>query len=143
MKLSQNQIVFIALLVLFFFILSRTSVFISESHNVNIELLLIVSGIIFVVLVVVFKNMLCETKDKFYWELTPEKHCDGGSYMYSSDPAKKKYCSQFTPEQLRQYQCGTGFHGRPVTYERTQDSNDTWQNELCSSGFNYDYPKVL
>ena len=85
------------------------------------------------------------SKDDFFFELTPEKHCDGGPYMWSSDPEKMKYCSQFSPEDLSQYSCGAGFHGRPVHWTRSDMSDSDWNNRICQGNFkNYnDDPKVL
>jgi hypothetical protein len=106
-------------------------------HSVTI----LVSGIIFVIILYLTKQY---QKDNFRFELTPEKHCDGGPYMYSSDPVKKAYCSQFTPSQLAEYQCCKGFHGRPVHWNRTDMSDSKWENKMCDSNFNdYSDPKVL
>ena len=62
-------------------------------------------------------NKMNDTQDNFHFELTPQKKCDGGKYMYTSDPEKQKLCASFTPDELSMYECSPGFHGRPVWFE--------------------------
>ena len=141
--MDKKQVIFYVLIFLFFFIFARLSVFISASMKFNIDIILIISAILFTGIVFVAKKMMLDKKDNFFFELTPEKHCLGGSYMWSSDPEKKKFCSQFTPQQMQEYECGTGFHGGVVKWERTDMSDADWQNPMCSQGFGYEYPKPL
>jgi hypothetical protein len=54
------------------------------------------------------------SKDNFLFEVTPEKLCDGGPYMYSSDPYRKELCSKFSNKDLNRFECSNGFIGRPV-----------------------------
>lgn len=140
--MDKKQVIFYVVIFLLFFILSRASIFLSNSFKFNVDLILLVASLVFVGLIMLSKKMLLDNKDNFFFELTPEKHCSGGSYM-SSSPEKRKFCSQFTPEQLSQYECGTGFIGAPVHWERTDMSDCNWQNPMCKNGFGYDYPKPL
>lgn len=92
----------------------------------------------------------------FYFELTPEKKCDGGPYMYSSDPQRQALCSKFSKADLARYQCSYGnpeltgrmlYHGRPVWWGGAGNgtlSNANWQNPSCSSiDPKYNDPQVL
>ena len=138
----SNVIIFYILLALLFYVFSKAGIFISDYLKMNIDVSLILLGFLFTGLVFLLKKMN-DVKDSFHFELTPEKKCDGGPYMYSSDPEKQKLCSQFTQEQLDQYSCCRGFHGRPVWWSRTDESNSNWENTMCNNGFDDDYPKVL
>ena len=69
------------------------------------------------------------------FQLTPEKKCDGGPYMYSSDPERQALCSKFSQDDLSRYECPAGlYHGRPVWWDGATNgtlSNDEWKNETC------------
>jgi hypothetical protein len=83
------------------------------------------------------------SRDNFMFEVTPEKKCDGGAYMYSSDPERQKLCAQFSKDDLRKYECSPGeYHGRPVWRQGVLSqngnaigngtlSNANWQNTTC------------
>lgn len=73
------------------------------------------------------------SKDNFTFELTPEKRCEGGPYMYSDDPEKLAFCSQFSPEDMSRFSCGVGFHGAPVTFKRDDMSDSKWENHMCDN----------
>ena len=73
--------------------------------------------------------------ENFHFELTPEKRCDGGQYMYSSDPARQALCSQFSAADLSRYECGPGYIGRPIWRGGAGNgtlSNANWKNESCN-----------
>ena len=101
------------------------------------------SVIIFAV-VIVFNILLKNNKDGFHFELTPEKHCDGGPYMWSSSPEKQALCSKFSKQDLSKYNCPVGFHGRPVNFNYSAESNSQWKNERCNEiSDSYNDPQVL
>ena len=52
--------------------------------------------------------------DNFHFEVTPEKLCDNGPYMWTSNKELGKFCSQFSPQDMSNYECSHGYHGRPV-----------------------------
>jgi hypothetical protein len=73
--------------------------------------------------------------ENFHFELTPEKRCDGGEYMRSSDPARQALCSQFSAADLSRYECGPGYIGRPIWRGGAGNgtlSNANWKNESCN-----------
>ena len=144
MDQTQKLIIFYVLIFVIFYALARLGIIVSYKSCVSIDLIILLMAVIMVGLVYVLRRFLLTEKDFFYFELTGEKKCDGGSYMYSSDPEKQKYCSQFSDADLLQYNCPAGFTGRPLgSWERSPDSNDQWQNEMCSKSFNWDYPHPL
>jgi len=55
--------------------------------------------------------------DNFEFQLSPDKACMGGAYMFTSDPAMAQYCAQFSPEQRAGFQCAHGFVGAPQIRE--------------------------
>jgi hypothetical protein len=118
-------VLFIILHICFFFIFPRILI-------TNPDYKKIVKAIIILSVVILLDVLLSYTKDNFTFELTPEKKCDLGPYMYSSNPERQKLCSQFSEKQLGEYQCAKGFIGRPVHYEYTPESNDKWENPRCS-----------
>ena len=67
---------------------------------------------LFIVLIYVFDKMNA-MNEPFHFEVTPEKRCDGGPYMRSSSPELQELCKQFSPEDLKEYECDVGFIGRP------------------------------
>jgi len=116
-----------------FIILSVTFVYIFPRLKDNVINNLIKAVIMFVV-IVLFNILLKQNKDGFYFELTPEKHCDGGPYMWSSSPEKKALCSKFSKQDLSRYNCPVGYHGRPVWWGgNTPDSNANWKNTRCNN----------
>jgi hypothetical protein len=89
-----------------------------------------------------------DIKDNFHFELTPEKRCDNGSYMWSSNPEKAALCSKFSKEQLARYECPGGlYNGRPIWRQGAGNiplSDDNWQNTTCKQiGDNLPDPQVL
>lgn len=107
-----------------------------------VKLLLIVT------VVLSFPNLLNLSKDDFLFELTPEKHCEGGPYMWSSSPEKQKFCSQFSKDDMARYECPNGFVGAPIwrggVGNQPPESNDQWKNTRCSSiRDDYKDPQVL
>jgi len=89
-----------------------------------------------------------DIKDNFYFELTPEKRCDNGPYMWSSNPEKAALCSKFSKEQLARYECPGGlYNGRPIWRQGAGNiplSDDNWQNTTCKQiGDNLPDPQVL
>ena len=104
----------------------------------------IMKSVIIFAVVIIFNILLKHSKDGFHFELTPEKHCDGGPYMWSSSPEKQALCSKFTKNDLSRYNCPVGFHGRPVWWDYTPESNNQWKNERCNEiSDSYNDPQVL
>ena len=78
-----------------------------------------------------------KSKDNFNFEVTPEKLCDGGPYMWSEKNAKM--CSELSNDKYYKYNCQGGlYNGRPVNFEYTPLSDDEWENSRCT-GNNDDF----
>lgn len=85
-----------------------------------------------------------QPKENFTFELTPEKHCYGGPYMWSSDPQLKKFCNQFSEQDMSQYECPNGYVGAPVRWNFQPLSDGNWQNaQSCDSACKNMMPAVL
>jgi hypothetical protein len=140
--IQTNKVLLYVLIFCIFYVLSETSLFVSGYLNINKYLTLIISSLIFTALMYLLNKNL-DQQDNFHFQVTPEKLCDGGAYMYTSDPQKQKLCNSFSPSELGKYQCLPGFHGRPVWWERTNESNADWANLMCDSGLNDFSPHVL
>lgn len=147
MNFSKKEIIFYVLVFLLFYVFAKSSFYFSGWTKINNDLSILIMSLLFtgiIFLLHYFDNK--DSKDSFNFELTPEKHCEGGPYMLSSaSPEKKKFCAQFSNEEKNYFSCPRGFDGRPVHWERTSMSNDEWRNEMCKDNFN-DYnedPRVL
>jgi len=141
--LVEYSLLLILLLFYFFWLFPRIS-----DENIDGKFLKV--GLTFLT-IVIFQIILDATKkfskDNFMFQLTPEKKCDGGPYMYSSDPARQALCSKFSEKDLLRYDCPVGYHGRPVWWDGATNgtlSNDNWQNDTCNQiSKDYDDPQVL
>lgn len=142
--IAKKQIVFYLLVFVLFYILSKAGIYFSKTLNISEDIMILLFGVIFTGLIFLIHKVEY-SKDDFFFELTPEKNCQGGPYMYSSDPEKQKYCSQFSANDLAQYNCPAGFHGLPVHWERNDMSDADWTNRICDGNFKdyRDDPQVL
>jgi hypothetical protein len=139
----NKTITFCILVFLVFYIFSKSGNYISVHLNINLDIILLLLAAVFTGVIYLLKKMN-DNGEGFHFELTPEKKCDGGPYMYSSDPERQKLCSQFSPEDLSKYECCPGFHGRPVWWNRDSESNDNWSNQMCNGNFkDFSDPHVL
>lgn len=142
MDITKKKIIFFVLMFLLFYVFVKSCDLLEVHLHLNKDIIIFLLGFMYIGIMFLLIKMT-NIKDSFFFELTPEKKCDGGPYMYSSDPEKQKLCSQFSQEDLSKYSCCPGFHGRPVWFERSDESNKDWANTMCDNGFNNDYPKVL
>jgi hypothetical protein len=79
-------------------------------------------------------------------EITPTKQCDLGPYTWGSpDSARYKFCSKQTPSELSEVMCtNPAFHGRPVHFEYSPESDECWKNGRRCDTINYkNNPRVL
>ena len=74
-------------------------------------------------------------KEGFHFEVTPEKQCS--LYPYITPPAYTGIdCSKFTEKELSKYFCPGAYHGRPVQFKYTPESNSNWVNDRCQQAKN-------
>lgn len=121
-SLIKNQLIYFSIMFFLFFIVVRSGK-LNENNNI-----VAIHGIIFFMLAYAIFNLLegttyglCDIPtsstgaEKFHFEVSPEKMCDGGAYLRSSSPEKQKLCAQFSAQQLANFECKPGeYHGRPV-----------------------------
>ena len=145
MTFDKNKVIFYGIILCIFYAFSEGSIYTSSSLNINKYFTLLVFSITFtaIMYLLINSNLNTTQKDEFHFQVTPEKLCDGGSYMYTSDPVKQKLCASFPPGDLAKYQCCPGFHGRPVWWSRSDESNADWANTMCDSGLDDYKPHVL
>lgn len=131
-------ILYYTLLAIFFAISVTFTNYISSFKIIDERFVLLITSILFAVIIYFLKNNNY-IKDDFHFQVTPQKLCDGGSYMYTSDPERKKLCDSFSNEDLSKYSCCPGFHGRPVWFNRSDESDSNWENSMCKDGLdNFD-----
>jgi len=63
------------------------------------------------------------------FEVTPAKKC----CLFPNEPG----CENITQEEKDCVCCGNGFHGRPVFYDYTPESNSNWQSTRCKNKDKY------
>jgi len=146
MIVDKNKLFLYVLIFCFFYVFSEGSWFLSEYLNINKYFVLTLFGLVFTALsyLLINSNLNKTQKDNFNFQVTPEKLCDLGPYMYTSDPIKQKLCNSFPPSDLAKYSCCPGFtKGRPVWWSRTDESNADWANTMCDSGLDDFKPHVL
>ena len=100
----------------------------------NVKLLNMVKAVIIWGIVVLYYFLTKDIKDDFHFELTPEKRCEGGPYLWSSNPEKAALCSKFSKADLARYECSNGFIGRPIWRQGAGNmplSDANWQNTTC------------
>ena len=97
---------FITSIIVFFALIFSYLYFSAHKHAVREAMLI---TLIYVIISMAFKDIV----DNFHFELSPDKACEGGAYMFSSNPEMAKYCSQFSPEERAGFQCAHGFVGAP------------------------------
>lgn len=89
-------------------------------------------------------------KEGFHFE-APLARCRNGSYTWGAKGSElRNYCESIPPSILNSQQCGVGFQGKPIHWERSSLSNDKWENDVCDdkkvyNGINCpgDYPCPL
>lgn len=144
---SAKEIIFFVLVLVLFFVFAKLSNMNTLKYKIKPNISIAMNGIIFtllLILVFVLTKVGKDCKDTFDFEVTPAKLCDGGPYMYSSNPERQELCSHITNSQLAQVSCGPGFVGRPVKWDHTNMSNDKWENNMCDpKGWNANSPCVL
>jgi len=118
-----------------------------DNSQVN-YLHIFVKYIIVMTIVIVIPLLFANNKDNFYFQLTPEKQCLGGKYMYTSDPERQKFCAKFDKADMSKYECPNGFVGAPIwrgsVGNQPPESNADWKNTRCSAINNsYNDPHVL
>ena len=124
--ISVKEIIFLLLIFLMFLTFAKFTT-LNYISNPNISIL--VNGIIFTLLIFLFSKILKDSKDSFNFEVTPAKLCDGGPYMYSSNPERQKLCANTNTELVS---CGVGFRGRPNNFAyNTSFSDNKWENNTC------------
>jgi len=140
---SKKQIIFYILVFFIFFIIAKASLYLSPILKINQDISLLIGALILTGIIFLL-DKFDYTKDDFFFQVTPQKQCDGGPYMYSSNPEKQKLCSKFSKQELAQYSCPSGFDGRPVHWRRNDMSDSHWNNTMCDGNFkDYSDPMVL
>lgn len=140
MFLSGKEMIFFVLTFAVIFFFSNGALYMGpRMKTVKTLSLFIMSlfGALSLMLVYKFAKIPTCQADNFRFEVTGPKLCEGGPYMWSSAPQEiQDYCNNLvsTPEGRSAYDqvnCGVGFHGRPVHWQRSTMSNDDWENEMC------------
>lgn len=121
---------FAAVFLVVMFILEFFSIFVPAS----VKLILIgIALAAIVALFAMYKSGKVQI-DRFHFEVSPEKLCEGGPYMWSSaSPEKQAYCNSLSPQQYNAFNCPAGFSGRPVHWNYTPESDSKWQNTRCAT----------
>jgi hypothetical protein len=143
-KMLIKNLIFFVIVFLLFYITGKINTLVKFKYqDVKLLVFSLVSTAIIVMVFYVGKIGDSSTKDSFSFEVSPEKLCQGGPYMYTSNPERQRLCSQFSQQDLAQYNCGKGFVGAPVHWDYTSMSNDKWESDINCNDQTYDSPCVL
>jgi len=136
LKIRDKKIIFFTICYLLFFLLCKLSFLWSQKTNINLNISIVLSGILFVVIlgcVFYFSKIGKETDEK--WDLSIGAKCKGGNYFRQGDSMLSKICRELDKteegkEILRKYNCPKGTVGQPgKLFEFSHLSNENWQNE--------------
>lgn len=166
MKSTTKEILFF-LLIWVMILLSNlvTQVIDGKTDSTPFVTLFFVSLVSVLILYGVFKYAKIEENFRLL-EITPEKKCDGGSYLSGNNEyCKDKWSSPQGRRDLSRYNCINGncggtvnydgnsdsctgqgmYNGRPLNLPfRTLESNDKWESEMCKKPIlSSPYNKVL
>jgi hypothetical protein len=140
--MKKQTILLFLFLTLFFILFNQTEnhLFISFKRA-NPDLFVIILSSIFSLSLLFIFNFVKKNSmiDPFVFEVSGPKLCDGGPYMYSSNPELKKYCDSLSQDTLNQFECSVGYHGRPVNFSYTPESDADWKNTRCNDVNSQDY----
>ena len=132
MKKASTLVVFFAVLFVLYVVIEKGTRMIENKHPKGpTALYTVVGGILITGLMVglYYLMKMGDNQDNFEFKAPLWSQCEGGPYMYSSNPELQKKCANVNECE---YTCSKGFHGRPLHFERTPMSNDKWENEMCS-----------
>lgn len=155
MKSTTKEILFFLLIWVMILLSNLVSDVIYEKTNTMPFLtLLCVSLVSILILYVVFRYSKIMENFRLL-EITPEKKCDGGSYLTGNNEyCKDKWSSPQGHRDLSRYNCINGHCGGTVNYDgnsdncagqgmyngrplnlpsRTLESNDNWESEMCKT----------
>ncbi len=130
----MSKITLYLIILLLLFILLKSVIPIQSRLDVNINITYLILSLVFttIIYLLILHKCKCKSVESFSYETTPQKLCED-PYTYTSNDEKRKFCSQFTPEEIRKYHCSKGFNGRPVRFEYTSMSDSNWNNTMCSN----------
>jgi hypothetical protein len=75
----------------------------------------------------------CNTPTNDLFQVSEAALCRGGLYLHTGNSPQNKRCQELiTSEGGDRLNCPNGEHGRPINFEFTPESSDTWQNERCN-----------
>ena len=154
MNSTTKEILFFLLIWIMILLANLISNVIYEKTNTMPFVTLVgVSLVSVLILYLVFKYSKIENFRLL--EITPEKKCDGGSYLTGTNEyCKDKWNSPQGRRDLSRYNCINGHCGGTINYDgntdkctgqgmyngrplnlpsRTPESNDNWKNEMCQS----------
>ena len=108
----QTLLFLIEIFLLFILFYRFQFTYFSNDLGNTISIAVVFTILVWLILIINKNNVW--SKDNFLFEVTPEKLCDGGPYMYSSDPYLQQLCGQFSNKDLKRYECSHGYTGRPI-----------------------------
>lgn len=150
--MSNKEIMFFALVFVVLFSAAKGAVTMGPKLKLSSTISLLISSVIgamFLFLIYKLAKVSTCKGERFHFELPLSKKCQGFPYMQSSDPKLSQQCAEMLStaqgrHDYAQVNCGTGFNGRPVKFDRTAMSNHMWENELCNPPHaQYNSPRVL
>jgi hypothetical protein len=138
MNQKKREVIYFALLFLLFFLAVKLINFWKDKVDLNIDIIIIIVGIIYVSITVgIFFLAKLQTTNEKFWDVNDYAKCKGGPYFWQGDSENSKRCRELasTPEGrigISGYNCPVGYVGQPgLPFYYTPLSDDSWKNERC------------
>ena len=147
--LTNKEILFFILVFVIIFSASKGAVALGPKLKLSGTIALLLTTFTGTVILLIVYKLSQNNGENFSFQVSGPKLCQGYPYMQSSaSPELQKYCHHLmsTPEGQHEYaqmNCGNGFHGRPVHWSYTPESDHNWENTRCDSPLNANEPCVL
>lgn len=135
--MKVNQLILLLIIMLLYILFKKLEIYLGNANLGNLfrnpELNIIIISFSFSLVLLILLCVLKKSNiiDQFVFEVTPAKLCDGGPYMWSSNPELQKFCSSVSEKDIKSVSCPIGYHGRPVHFNYTPESNSKWENSRC------------
>lgn len=136
MKTWTKELIFFSVVLVLYLVFGKVVLEMKTKGKMGHTLSLLISGVVYTLLLVGVFALLQKEPEGFHFQVTPEKACALYPYVVPPDVD----CSKYTQQQLNRYNCCDGYHGRPVLFNYTPESNAHWENTRCQGKVSYEPP---
>jgi hypothetical protein len=105
----------------------------SKTTTITITIILFISIYTSIIITLLYTKLIKKENYKLL-EITPSKKCVLGPYTWGKEDSDLyKFCNNpINFDAINKQRCKPGFHGFPVNWEYTPESDEKWKNNRCS-----------